>query len=279
MSIKVDFILLGAAKAGTTTMADILRSHPDISFCKEKEPDFFSKTNDWKANLNEYHNLFSEGEGKIYGEASHSYTVLPRWNLNIWEDIYAYNPKMKFIYIVRNPIDRFISEYMQDFQRGRLNYTIDEALHKSKSINRSRYYTQILPYIERFGLKRILFIDFEDFIKKREVVLEDVASFLEITANKFDINNNEHSNYSVNSLKMNVKYDWILRRFSGLIRLLPGNFVLSIKRLFVSKKRVFNEKPKLTRLQQETIIRLTKQDTLELGKLIKKDLSGWLKVK
>ncbi|MDZ7821446.1 MAG: sulfotransferase [Candidatus Marinimicrobia bacterium] len=116
--MKVDFIILGAAKCGTTTLYRILKDHPDINFCREKEPDFFSKTEDWKTHLADYHKLFREEEGKIYGEASHSYTAYPRFNLNIWEDIHAYNPGMKFIYIVRDPVDRFISSYMQDYQRG-----------------------------------------------------------------------------------------------------------------------------------------------------------------
>nr|WP_319271812.1 sulfotransferase [uncultured Draconibacterium sp.] len=278
MAVKVDFILLGAAKAGTTTMADILSDHPDVNFCKEKEPNFFSTTDNWKANVGRYHSLYKEESGKIYGEASHSYTALPIYNLNIWEDIYDYNPNMKFIYIVRNPIDRFISAYMQNYQRGRFDWTLDETIHKSKNINRSRYYTQILPFIEQFGRDNVLIIDFDDFIKDRKVVLEKLSDFLKLSLDKFDLDENKHSNVSVNSIKLNAKYDWIVKHFSALINIIPNKITVIIKHMLVNKKRVFKEKPRLTRKQQETIIRLTKQDTIALSELIDKDLSGWLQI-
>ncbi|WP_321369268.1 sulfotransferase [uncultured Draconibacterium sp.] len=276
MAVKVDFIILGAAKAGTTTMADILSNHPAVNFCKEKEPNFFSTTDNWKANIEKYHCLYEEEKGKIYGEASHSYTALPLYNLNIWEDIYDYNSNMKFVYIVRNPIDRFISAYMQNYQRGRFDYSIDEAIHKSKNIHRSRYYTQILPFIEKFGRDNVMIIDFDDFIKDRKVVLEKLSDFLKLSLDKFDLDENKHSNVSVNSIKLNAKYDWIVKRFSVLTHLIPNKVKMAVKRMLVNKKRVFKEKPRLTKEQQETIIRLTRMDTLALSKLINKDLSGWL---
>ena len=47
-NFKVNFMLIGAMKCGTSTLAQILKNHPEIGFCREKEPQFFSKTNNWK---------------------------------------------------------------------------------------------------------------------------------------------------------------------------------------------------------------------------------------
>lgn len=118
--MKVDFIILGAMKAGTSTLYEILKNHPEISFCKEKEPHFFSITTDWRNETEKYHKLFNKEKGKIYGEASTSYSLYPECNLNIWHDIYAYNKKMKFIYIVHNPIDRVVSHYMQYYLKRQI---------------------------------------------------------------------------------------------------------------------------------------------------------------
>ena len=95
-NFKVNFMLIGAMKCGTSTLAQILKNHPDIGFCKKKEPQFFSKTKSWKANIDEYHSLFNFKEDKIFGEASTTYTRYPFLNLALWNNIYEYNSKMKF---------------------------------------------------------------------------------------------------------------------------------------------------------------------------------------
>lgn len=52
---KVGFIVIGAQKCGTTSLAEILMSHPNIAFCKKKEPHYFSKNPDWKKNIESYY--------------------------------------------------------------------------------------------------------------------------------------------------------------------------------------------------------------------------------
>ena len=75
----VDFMLIGAAKCGTTSLAYEISQHPQINFSKIKEPHFFSQVIDWKSKIHEYHSLFHEEEGKIYGEASPYYTLHPEF--------------------------------------------------------------------------------------------------------------------------------------------------------------------------------------------------------
>ena len=62
--MKVDFIIIGAMKCGTTSLAEILKCHPDISFSKIKEPHFFHRAKDWRKELDQYHKLFNKSEGK-----------------------------------------------------------------------------------------------------------------------------------------------------------------------------------------------------------------------
>ena len=183
-NFKVDFMLIGAMKCGTSTLAQILKSHPDIGFCKIKEPHFFSKTENWRDNIDKYHDLFNFKEGKIFGEASTTYTQYPTFNLEIWNDIFNYNPQMKFIYLVRNPVDRAISHYMHIYERGYTNNSIEETLRNLHILKPGLYFTQIKPFIDEFGNERVLIIDFDDLINDREALLKKISNFLEIEFNK-----------------------------------------------------------------------------------------------
>lgn len=169
--MKVDFIIIGAGKCATTTLSTILANHPEVCFSRVKEPCFFCKSRDWRKGLSEYEKLF-DGDAKVCGDASTTYTCLPTFNLEIWNNIYEYNNNMKFIYMIRNPIDRIISHYMHTFQRGYTNLSIEEAIKKIPIfIDITRYYTQISPFIEKFGRQNVLIILFEDFMQDRATQL------------------------------------------------------------------------------------------------------------
>jgi hypothetical protein len=105
---KVDFFIIGAQKCGTTSLHHYLSLHPALCGSQSKELDYFS-----------YDALFEKGEewylsnfknyrkDQLLFESSPDYCYLP----NIPERIYRYNPNAKFIFLVRNPVDRAISAY------------------------------------------------------------------------------------------------------------------------------------------------------------------------
>ena len=73
-SFRANFMVIGAQKCGTTSLARQLSEHPEICFSDEKEPGFFNSTTDWKLGLEEYHRLYSPSLGQLCGEASTMYT-------------------------------------------------------------------------------------------------------------------------------------------------------------------------------------------------------------
>ena len=78
--MRVDFLIVGAQKCGTTALADQLARHDGVCFASRKEPHFFSRAGDaWRERLPEYHALFDPRPGQICGEASTTYTFLPRF--------------------------------------------------------------------------------------------------------------------------------------------------------------------------------------------------------
>jgi hypothetical protein len=160
----VDFILIGAQKSGTTSLSHQLAQHPQISFCRHKEPNFFSKSPDWAAILADYHALYEQAPGKLYGEGSTTYT----WLLEYPETakrLYAYNPNLKLIYLMRQPVERIVSHYTHHLLRARTRYPQDEELFAVPTyINHSRYALQIRPYLELFPRENILLLLFEEYV-------------------------------------------------------------------------------------------------------------------
>ena len=87
--MQVDFMVIGAHKSGTTSLAYQLGQHSQISFCREKEPHYFCTDKD-SGQLEKYHNLFEPGMGQLYGEGSTSYTIYPEYYLCCIEGFVRY---------------------------------------------------------------------------------------------------------------------------------------------------------------------------------------------
>ena len=123
--MKVDFFIVGAPKAGTTSLYHYLNEHPEISMSSQKEPDYFSDADIQNEGMyygknridtiKKYHSLFDDNsESKLKGEASVSYLFYK----NVPQKIKAYNPDSKIIIMLRNPIERAFSHYLMDYRLG-----------------------------------------------------------------------------------------------------------------------------------------------------------------
>ena len=182
MSERVDFMIIGAQKCGTTTLAEILAAHPRICFSSTKEPHYFATHPDWRPGLDGYHRLFGGRGDQIWGEASTSYTFLPEHG-DVAARLYDYNPDLRFYYLVRHPVARIESQYQHDVLRGRTNEPPEAVVTEdTRYVERSRYAFQIRPYIERFGRDRVRIFLLEEFGADPEPALRTIAEDLEIDA-------------------------------------------------------------------------------------------------
>jgi len=266
-------MILGAQKCGTTTLAQILRSHPSIVMSKGKEPHFFSTTSDWKREIEDYHALFDQQENVLYFEASVTYTFYPLLNLGIWDDLYNYNPDMKFIYIVRNPIDRVISSYMHQYVKGFTDLPIEQALIKERYYTElTRYYTQISPFIEKFGRENILIIDFDELAENIQGLMIQVSEFLCIDIELFSDFSSEHRNKSVGRKKIHRKYINPSIPLRVIRKFLPPVW----KWITDNSDRAFHKKPDLDIELKKMILNLLKLEIQNMEVIMNKDLSKWL---
>ena len=112
----VSFIIAGVQKGGTTALFDYLRDYPDIALPGFKELHFFDDDRrDWcRPDYADYHARFADPAGRPCGEATPIYAYWP----NSLERIAAYNPAMKLILVLRDPVQRAWSHWRMEYARG-----------------------------------------------------------------------------------------------------------------------------------------------------------------
>lgn len=157
-----DFIVIGAMKAGTTTLFRWLGTHPECALPTVKEPSFFARPNRWKLGMEWYCSLFPE-EGELTGEASVIYTD-PRFAGTAARRIAATLPKIRLVFVARHPLTRARSHYVHQVQRGRERRTFDDAVRSSNNLYtaRSCYFSVLQPYANLFAPDQLAVIWFEE---------------------------------------------------------------------------------------------------------------------
>jgi hypothetical protein len=113
---RVSFIIAGAQKGGTTALYDYLGDEAGVSLSRVKELHFFDdETQAWPApDTDAYHASFAPFDGRPRGEATPIYLYWP----NSLERITAYNPAMKLIVALRDPVARAWSHWKMEYARG-----------------------------------------------------------------------------------------------------------------------------------------------------------------
>jgi hypothetical protein len=180
MERRVDFMLIGAQKAGTTSLAGQLAENPQIGFSREKEPHYFSTHRDWEAGLGRYHRLFPGRSAGLWGEASTSYSFVQEYP-HVPDCLREYNPKLRLIYMLRDPVERIISHYAHRRMRGIAHRSPEVELgRRSDYLERSRYGLVLRAYGRAFPRDQLLVLLFERYVADPEGLLRQVCEFLNV---------------------------------------------------------------------------------------------------
>jgi hypothetical protein len=185
-----NFFVIGAGKAGTTSLHSYLALNPAIHMSKVKEPNFFTADDPTRPHANgrmgdraTYEAMFVTDK-PLRGESSTSYTVHPL-RPGVPGRIHALVPEARFVYVVRDPVERTISHYMQAFNAGYDDRSLDEALADLDDdvatrgyVAASRYATQLDQYLQFFDLERIYVVDQARLAAETAQVVDDIAAFL-----------------------------------------------------------------------------------------------------
>jgi hypothetical protein len=198
-----NLFIVGAVKAGTTSLHAYLAGHPDVFMSALKEPHFFAsfelspEFDNFMPVIRDadaYQALFSGSENfKIVGEASPSYLCDDDAAMRIKAAV----PDARIIISLRNPVQRAYSHYLMEFRQGRESRPFAEALEADAKrekkgwgvsfqyLEQGLYTEQVKRYIDTFGSARVKVVLFEELTQNTAEVMRDVAVFLNIDPTKF----------------------------------------------------------------------------------------------
>lgn len=149
---RIDFIVVGAQKAGTTTLDAYLRQHPNIQMGAQKEVKFFDNDKIYskgKPDLNYYHSFFDfkEPDIQLFGETTPTYMYWYPTPIRMW----AYNPNLKLIFVLRNPYELSYSHWNMTRLRNKEELSFLEAIQQEEArrFKALPYQTRLYSYIDR----------------------------------------------------------------------------------------------------------------------------------
>jgi hypothetical protein len=170
------FLVIGAMKAGTTSLWGYLSEHPQVFMAPDKELNFFS--GQWSRGLDWYESQFAgAADATAVGEISPSYAMVHFFPVP--ERIASVIPDARLIYLLRHPIERMVSAYLHWVAEGREQRPIEQAfLEDLNYLHMSRYAFQLERFLERFPRDRVLLVLSERLRDSRPATLRDIYSFI-----------------------------------------------------------------------------------------------------
>jgi len=179
-----NFLIIGAAKAATTTLASLISQHPQAGIVAGKEPHFFSMDVQYHKGWSWYQGGFQHCRHEIaVGDASTSYSRI-RYHPETINRILEHIPDVKIIYMVRQPLDRIVSAYIERIGSVDFNKAYPSINHAVQAepmmIDSSRYWEVYSYYRAHIDEERIKVVWFEDFIDNTLDTFHMICRFLDI---------------------------------------------------------------------------------------------------
>lgn len=296
-----NFLIIGAAKSGTTALYHYIKQHPQIYMSPRKEPHFFSYEgkypnsqgpkdyiNEAIIDFNAYKALFDGvSDEPAIGEASPTYIYIPKASKRIKH----YIPSVKLIAILRQPAERAFSAFMHlrrdglekisdfskalDAEEWRIQNNWGPIWHYKRC---GFYFSQLSIFFDEFEREQIRVYLYEDFKQDPLIVLRDIFRFL-------NVNSDFLPDTSIRPNVSGIPRSQTVQRFlnslftepnpikSGARKILPEEIRFKATTTLRNMNLASAETPSLM------IARLTKEfssDIIQLESLIDRDLSQWL---
>lgn len=313
---KPNLFIVGAAKAGTTSLYHYLSQHPEVYMCPIKEPNYFSKDidpdkirpeilersrllkidsfikSDMKKPIHrafirdeeKYFSLFRFANNeKVIGEASASYL----YSNVAAKNIYQFNPDAKIIIILRNPIRRMYSHYLMDRRMAITQLSFEDAILKDKKNPNKTWgskslYFELGEYYEQVKRYYDVFPSSNIFLMFSNELQKDAATVVKNIYHFLNIDT---------TFIPDINYEFnpgVVPRNIIISKIIANNYLRIKVRQNISNKlikqfikKLLFKKPANENILEETqreLIKYYSEDIHKLSKLINRDLSKWEKI-
>lgn len=292
-----NFLVIGAAKAGTSSIYSYLKQHPQVYMSEIKEPKFFSLEGEQLDfagpsqyinrtsinNLDSYQELFEGVRDEIaIGEASPLYL----YSAKAAERIKHYIPEAKLIVILRHPAERAFSSFAHLVREGFETLTFEAGLEaESQRIadkwaplwyyqDKGFYAKQLKPYFELFDRQQIKVYLYEELQQNTIGLVQDIYQFLGVTPDFVP----DLTRRNVSGIPKSRFFHSLLTQDNSLKTLIKMGLPKNIrKKLYQDlKAKNLGDKPIMSAETRNRLTELYRQDILELQTSINRDLSSWL---
>jgi len=295
-----DFLIVGAAKSGTSSLWYYLKQHPQIFMPEIKEPWFFAYANDppnfsYPKRLNkiitqfdDYIKLFVKlKSNQIAGEASPVYLFLYEKSIHNIKKYIPHWRNLKIIIILRNPIERAYSNYLHHVKVGVEHLPFEEAIKKEEERERNNcgigfqyvkfsfYYKMVEAYLENFRYVRVYL--FEDLKQNPLKLIKNLFTFLNVDSNFIP---KDIRKYNVSGIPRNKMSSIIIsflakpNLFKDIIKVVSP--LSSLQKLKSNLEAKFLIKPEMDKQVKKLLIDIYKDDIIKLQYLIQRNLRHWL---
>jgi hypothetical protein len=298
-----NFLLVGAAKSGTTALYYHLKGHPDIFLSPIKEPRFFSAQTlhlpqkgigdekiPFVRTFTDYCKLFEDARGKkAVGEASADTLYYYEKTIPV---IKKYLEEPRIIILLRNPVERAFSSYLHLIRDNREYLSFEDGLEQEEERirqdwqciwhykNRGMYYRQVKVFMEAF--RRVKVILYDDFKKDPLTTIKQVCEFLEVNTDYQPADTSTHYNATGIPRFKTLNNIFLMKNILQRSIRNVGRFILTedgwvkLRENLRAKLYVKTSMKPKTRAYLQGVFR---EDILKLRDLLDRDLSAWLMVK
>ena len=245
-----NYMFLGAAKSATTSFYDILKNHKEVFAPKFKEPHFFNFDKNFSKGIEWYKQTYYSN---VYDEkAIIDFTPTYLYSNSCAERIFkSLGPQMKFIVILRDPVNRAYSHYNHSVRDGHEENSFLEAIDleskrikqfeknddflselRCSYISQGMYFKMLKSYLKYYDISDFLIINFdEEVAQNMKQTISRLSNFLNIDLSDLDFN--IHSNKSGKSKNKTIQY---LINKDNFLRKIFRFFVPQVSRQIIRNK-------------------------------------------